>query len=215
MSKYIINLRPDCKVVQQICAIDKGINIGSRSVGLLDELTDDYVKENFKDLLEGEYQRGLEEGKKAAFGLVADASNAEYQKGFEDGKKFSVGEAIKRAEYDKGLEDAWECAKKLYLNGLSKELFGRYFNAFIQEYSARQAIEMLKAHEQKKDNKIGVGDVVKTYNGITYVVTKATTDGIVVGFEGEGNTCRFALSEVTKTGEHYNINEILGGLSDD
>ena len=66
-----------------------------------------------------------------------------------------------------------------------------------------------------KVDSIGVGDVVKTYNGITFVVTKATTDGIVVGFEGEGNTCRFALSEVTKTGEHYNINEILGGLSDD
>lgn len=66
-----------------------------------------------------------------------------------------------------------------------------------------------------KVDSIGVGDVVKTYNGITFVVTKATTDGIVVGFEGEGNTCRFALSEVTKTGRHYNINEILGGLSDD
>ena len=66
-----------------------------------------------------------------------------------------------------------------------------------------------------KVDSIGVGDVVKTYNGITFVVTKATIDGIVVGFEGEGNTCRFALSEVTKTGGHYNINEILGGLSDD
>lgn len=63
MSKYIIDLRPDCKVVQQICATDKGISMGSRSIGLLDELTDDYVKENFKDLLEGEYQRGLEDGK--------------------------------------------------------------------------------------------------------------------------------------------------------
>ena len=66
-----------------------------------------------------------------------------------------------------------------------------------------------------KVDSIGVGDVVKTYNGITFVVTKATIDGIVVGFEGEGNTCRFALSEVNKTGEHYNINEILGGLCDD
>ena len=66
-----------------------------------------------------------------------------------------------------------------------------------------------------KVDSIGAGDVVKTYNGITFVVTKATIDGIVVGFEGEGNTCRFALGEVTKTGEHYNINEILGGLSSD
>ena len=63
MSKYIIDLRPDCKVVQQICASDGNVNVGARSVGLLDELTDDYVKENFKDLLKGEYQRGLEDGK--------------------------------------------------------------------------------------------------------------------------------------------------------
>ena len=75
-------------------------------------------------------------------------------------------------------------------------------NAFLNRWTA-------------KADKIGAGDVVKTYNGITFVVTKATIDGIVVGFNGEGNTCRFALSEVTKTGKHYNINEILGGLSDD
>ena len=66
-----------------------------------------------------------------------------------------------------------------------------------------------------KVDSIGVGDVVKTYNGITFVVTKVTIDGIVVGFAGDGSTCRFALSEVTNTGRHYNINEILGGLSDD
>ena len=66
MNKYIIDLRPDCKVVQQICASDGNVSVGARSVELFDALTDDYVKENFKDLLEGEYQRGLEEGKAQA-----------------------------------------------------------------------------------------------------------------------------------------------------
>ena len=63
MSKYIIDLRPDCKVVQQICVSDDNVGVGARSVELFDALTDEYVKENFKDLLEGEYQRGLEEGR--------------------------------------------------------------------------------------------------------------------------------------------------------
>ena len=63
MSKYIIDLRPDCKVVQQICVSDDNVGVGARSVELFDALTDDYVKENFKDLLEGEYQRGFEDGK--------------------------------------------------------------------------------------------------------------------------------------------------------
>ena len=70
MSKYIIDLRPDCKVVQQICASNENVSLGARSVGLLDALTDDYVKENFKDLLDAEYQRGLNDswecGKKLA-----------------------------------------------------------------------------------------------------------------------------------------------------
>ena len=57
MSKYIIDLRPDCKVVQQICVSDDNVCVGARSVELFDALTDDCVKENFKDLLEGEYQR--------------------------------------------------------------------------------------------------------------------------------------------------------------
>ena len=113
MSKYIIDLRPDCKVVQQICASDENVNVGARSIGLLDELTDDYVKKNFKDLLEGEYQRGLEEGKKATFGLVADASNAEYQKGFEDGKA--------QREYD----DKIEVGDDVIYNGTTKCLVVR------------------------------------------------------------------------------------------
>ena len=180
MSKYIIDLRPDCKVVQQICVSDDNVGVGARSVELFDALTDDYVKENFKDLLEGEYQRGL--------------------------------------------NDAWECARKIVCDescgGMSMkelvEIFNKSSDAYIlRDFTAQQAIEMLKAHEKKQGDKIGAGDVVKTYNGITFVVTKATIDGIVVGFEGKGNTCRFALSEVTKTGEHYNINEILGGLSSD
>ena len=157
MSKYIIDLRPDCKVVQQICASNENVNVGARSVRLFDALTDEYVKENFKDLLEGEYQRGLEEGREQM-----PCDTCEYR------------------------HNNLLCADCKWTYG------SRY-----------------------KVDSIGVGDVVKTYNGITFVVTKATTDGIVVGFEGEGNTCRFALSEVTKTGEHYNINEILGGLCDD
>ena len=157
MSKYIIDLRPDCKVVQQICVSDDNFGVGARSVELFDALTDEYVKENFKDLLEGEYQRGLEEG-----GEQMPCDTCAYR-------------------HNKLL-----CADCKWTYG------SRY-----------------------KVDSIGVGDVVKTYNGITYVVTKATIDGIVVGFDGEGSTCRFALSEVTKTGEHYNINEILGGLCDD
>ena len=114
---------------------------------------------------------------------------AEYQRGFEDG-------VTKRTDGD-------ACAGCEYKGKTGEHLPCHYCeNAYTNQWRA-------------KKEEIGAGDVVKTYNGITYVVTKATIDGIVVGFAGDGGTCRFALSEVTYTGRHYNINEILGGLCDD
>ena len=164
MSKYIIDLRPDCKVVQQICASDENVNVGVRSIGLLDELTDDYVKKNFKDLLEGEYQRGLEEGK------------AQAERG------------CKGCEYEGKTGEHLPCDYCM--------------NNFKNQWTA-------------KKEEIGVGDVVETKSGTIFAVTKITTDGFAVGFNGDGNTCCFDITKLTKTGKHYNINEILGWLSDD
>ena len=66
-----------------------------------------------------------------------------------------------------------------------------------------------------KVDSIGVGDVVETKNGTIFAVTKITADGLVVGFTGDGSARCFNITKLTKTGGHYNINEILGGLSSD
>ena len=66
-----------------------------------------------------------------------------------------------------------------------------------------------------KVDSISVGDVVEAKSGTIFVVTKITADGFAVGFTGDGNTCCFDITKLTKTGEHYNINEILRGLCDD
>ena len=95
MNKYVIELRPDCKVVQEICESDGQVRIGAKSMEYLEELNADYVNEHYGDLQDEAYQRGLEEGKKATFALIADASDAEYQR---------------------GLDDAWEVAKKVVIN---------------------------------------------------------------------------------------------------
>ena len=97
MSKYIIDIEE-----KPLCVFDedtqtyfprlwrvKGFNslvFDEEGLSRLEELNSDYINEHFGDLQDTAYQRGLEEGKKATFGLVADASGAEYQKGFEDGK---------------------------------------------------------------------------------------------------------------------------------
>ena len=63
MSKYIIDLRPDCKVVQQICESNGQVCIGARSIQYLEELTADYINEHFGSLQDDAYKRGLEDGK--------------------------------------------------------------------------------------------------------------------------------------------------------
>ena len=52
--------------------------------------------------------------------------------------------------YQRGLDDAWECTRKLYLNGACKDLFGEYFNTFIKNHTAQEAIEKLKAYEAEQ-----------------------------------------------------------------
>lgn len=63
MSKHIIDLRPDCKVVQQICELDGQVYIGSKGVNYLEELNSDYINEHYGDLQDTAYQKGFEDGK--------------------------------------------------------------------------------------------------------------------------------------------------------
>ena len=61
MSRYVIELRPDCKVVQQICESNGQVSIGAKSSKYLEELNSDYINEHFGDLQDTAYQRGLDD----------------------------------------------------------------------------------------------------------------------------------------------------------
>lgn len=63
MNKYVIELRPDCKVVQQICESDGQLYIGSKFVDYFEELNSDYIKEHFSDIQDTAYKRGFGDGK--------------------------------------------------------------------------------------------------------------------------------------------------------
>ena len=63
MSKYVIELRPDCKVVQQICESNGQVCIGARSIQYLEELNSDYINEHYGNLQDDAYKRGFEKGK--------------------------------------------------------------------------------------------------------------------------------------------------------
>jgi hypothetical protein len=88
-----------------------------------------------------------------------------YEKGYEEGKGQTWSEETLKTEsemYAKGLNDAWECAKKIILTesegGLSLgehvEIFGAYPATIIfKNYTASEAIAKIKEYEEKDKHK--------------------------------------------------------------
>ena len=98
------------------------------------------------------YHQGYENG-------LGKAQTDSYVKGYEDGQKEKpqVIYEMKVEEYNKGLNEAWECAKKLCQSekygGLQEhcaEIFGREDVFDVFDYSASQYIEKVKAYEERK-----------------------------------------------------------------
>ena len=106
-----------------------------------------------------------------------------YQKGFEVGSHEAT-----TLDYQCGLDDAWECARKICLdkedggisNGELLEIFkvGSDYSA-LKKYSASEAIAMLREYEQQKvDAEIKVGDII-TDGKINYLVIDITDKSYV------------------------------------
>lgn len=225
MSKYIIELGDSAKKVVAIYLDDGAVWTGVQVVEDLEVLNSDYINEHFGDLQdtayqkgfddahrisEEEYQRGLEEGKKATWGLVADASSAEYQK---------------------GLNEAWECARKLFSSMADSDIEKAFpiewnnggFHALIN-LQPQEAIAKLKSYEekQKAEDEIKVGDEVEWDNDFTgdrFIVTriyqpygkKEQCDGI----DDDGDVYRAVLIEsLVKTGRHFDIASILEDMKE-
>ena len=124
------------------------------------------------------------------------------------------------AEYQRGLDDAWEAARKVghcklwddYTKDTGKPSVCAV--AVLDRYTAYEAIEKLKAYEekQKADDEIKVGDEVETKDGKRFVVTTFGSgfDGdIAVGVCADGFGLGVDLKELRKTGRHFDIASIL------
>jgi len=172
--------------------------------GLLRNERDDVQKQ-----VEEAYQRGLEEGKKA----------------------FDLLESERNSEYQRGLNAAWEAARKIFGyeidGGIPIDKIGRVFGYsedatfctadIIRHNTASEAIEKLKAYEekQKADDEIKVGDEVD-WSGDKFIVTRIfqpydkaeECDGV----DMDGCTYHDVLiSGLTKTGRHVDITDMLKG----
>ena len=158
-----------------------------------------------------------------------------YQKGYKDCEtRYCSFDACpnRQAEYQRGLDDAWKAAKKIFGyeidGGISIDEVGRVFGYsedamfctadIIRHNTASDAIAKLKAYEEKQkvDDGIKVGDIVtwKCSDKHTFVVTKVS-DESVWGVDADGSWNYWAINEVTKTDKHFDIASILEDMRND
>ena len=129
-----------------------------------------------------------------------------YEKGFDDGRTLNTG------KYEKGLNDAWEAAKKIweYDTTTLREIFGE--GIMIMDYymifTASEAIEKIRQYEQRQEEQIQVGDEVEnTQTSARFIVTHMWVSNHgekgVSGFNYECSAFSTALDLVRKTGRHF------------
>lgn len=118
--------------------------------------------------------------------------------------------------YNKGLEDAWELARKIFTTDcatLQKALGHSDEGYIIMTFEPQEALAKLKAYE--KENAIKVGDVVESINtGRIGVITKVEENGKYVIF-ADGTSGMFAHDDIRKTGKHIDITSVLEQLRGD
>ena len=109
-----------------------------------------------KQVLEDMYHRGYFDGQKDMPHDVAEA----YNDGYADAEKKHNSDL----DYKNGLEDgrmeAWECAKKIY-KMTAKEVIAIFGGCSLWvNYSADEAIQMIKEYEQKQTDEMSMKDAI-------------------------------------------------------
>ena len=133
-----------------------------------------------------------------------------------DGIKGDVDYVAKEA-YQKGLDDAWECARKINcipsdggISGIElDDIFYTDSNCVIMKnFSASEAMARIKAYEEDK-NKVRVGDEVRATYGNAVVTCVNETEKTAKFFYKTGeNGCDY-LRVIERTGRHFDEIEKL------
>lgn len=112
--------------------------------------------------------------------------------------------------YNKGLNDAWEVAKKFFADMKETELekiFGEDWSFYkIMDMTPQEALAKLKAYEEAQ-NKIEIGDVI-TYAGEKGLVLDCPYNKFLV-LTNDGWIQEWYECDVEKTGKYIDIQSIL------
>ena len=165
--------------------------------------------------------------------ILDSTYNRGYNKGY-DNRKIEEEFEDKSKDYEKGLNDAWELARRLvyakedYPSAFSiKELddiFGCH--SILRHFTAQWALEKLKEYENEKkqeratDGEIKVGDEFKSnHSGRNCVLTRIQ-NGLVVMLWADGSTGERTVNQINanfkKTGRHFTqMDEVLKHIDEE
>ena len=131
-------------------------------------------------------------------------------------------EVADKEAYNKGLNDAWELAKKLWHNDArtNDDIYGiEYFIDIANDYTPQEALAKLEAYE-KEQNEIKVGDVVKVDGtnkdcGIVIAINEIEKKARLMYADTSFRVNEWYLADLKKTGKHIEIQKILEQIAGD
>ena len=146
-----------------------------------------------------------------------------YKEGFDDGYKEGqhCGEIdgvmniqIDEVSYQRGLNDAWECARKIASmpTDVTEPLFNQFgLHNIMANVSASEAIAKIKKYEENQ--KVKVGDIVTVLGDIVmigekpseFIVTWVSDDEVTLITRNGFHARTARINCLTKTGEHCDI----------
>lgn len=188
MSKYIIELDYDLQRVVGVGVKQGTVWVKDYDVDDLEELCDDYIRKEYRELPTEAYKRGYDYGLlKGKHDAEQDMYDKGYQKGFEEGK----------GAIHAGREGCQNEGAKIFELPCST-----CRNAYPNHWTAK-----------KKEDKILIGDVVKLHeNGENCIVTALNIDDdddMCVLMTRNGGFIRAYTDSLHKTGKHFDLVWIL------
>lgn len=143
---------------------------------------------------------------------VLTCIEAAYDKGYKAAKQDVVAVGNK-SEYERGLNDAWECVGKmerlLYSDVFSNVFGNTDFYTVVTKMSASEAMTKIKEYEE-----IHVGDEI-IFEDKKYIVVnicKYKDSAVIVN---DTDVIVTPTKNVKKTGRKYSVAEMLEGLKND
>ena len=210
MSKYIIDIPKIVGTLEAVGSVRYTYFDGIQCKTIIlkndeiEELNSDYINEHYGDLQDDAYQRGYKDCETRYCSFDACPN--------------------RQAEYRRGLNDAWEAARKIIhmSEGELLNIFTECYSAVctalqvLLKYDVSEAIEKLKAYEEKQNDKIEVGDEVTPKRNVGW-------KGVVVGIDddnamvmtSDGYSAMYQIEILCKTGRHFDIASILEDMRND